>query len=238
MLIIGLQCGHDAALTHVDGTSRTQIVGAEGGQFRRILEAFEARSGLPIVLNTSFNGPGEPMVDTPAQAIRFLVDRKPDVLYLESIRITRNTDGTREDNYSVAGGSAETSPSCACPFPGRVSFRSCVSEPDAGRWTVATDELHAEALKRPLKLLDRRGQRTAGAVLELDDGPLAETRFPGQLFLGDAQQPARRSALCRVQDCHSTHVIPTVATAPAPGERPTGPPSRCGAAAEIRSWQG
>ena len=48
------------AITHVDGSARVQTVGPETGQFRRVIEAFDQATGVPVVLNTSFNGPGGP----------------------------------------------------------------------------------------------------------------------------------------------------------------------------------
>ncbi len=56
-------------VVHVDGTARVQTVGQGTGPFRRLLEAFAARTGVPLVLNTSFNVRGEPIVRTPAEAI-------------------------------------------------------------------------------------------------------------------------------------------------------------------------
>jgi carbamoyltransferase len=58
-------------VVHVDGTARVQTVGRDDGQpaFRRLLEAFQARTGVPVVLNTSFNIRGEPIVRTPEEAL-------------------------------------------------------------------------------------------------------------------------------------------------------------------------
>ncbi len=77
------------AVTHVDGTARTQTVGRDGGTFRAIIEAFEDRTGLPVVLNTSFNGPGEPIVDTADDALRFIETSEADALYIGGRRISR-----------------------------------------------------------------------------------------------------------------------------------------------------
>lgn len=77
------------AITHVDGSARVQTVGAQCGEFRRVLESFRAETGIPVVLNTSFNGPGEPIVDTPQEALTFLTSTELDVLYLDGLRITR-----------------------------------------------------------------------------------------------------------------------------------------------------
>lgn len=59
------------AVTHVDGTARVHLVNREANPlFYRLLEAFEALTGVPVLVNTSFNLRGEPIVDTPADAIR------------------------------------------------------------------------------------------------------------------------------------------------------------------------
>lgn len=80
---------HIPAVTHVDGTSRVQTVDPDCGQFYGLLRAFHERTGVPVVLNTSLNGPGEPIVETPADAVRFLCDSEIDVLYLEGYRVWR-----------------------------------------------------------------------------------------------------------------------------------------------------
>lgn len=58
------------AVTHVDGSARLQLVWSEqNSRFRRLLEAFSERTGIPVVLNTSFNTRGEPIVETPYDAL-------------------------------------------------------------------------------------------------------------------------------------------------------------------------
>jgi carbamoyltransferase len=59
------------AIAHVDGTARVQTVPADGSGFRRLLEAWYARTGCPMLLNTSLNIRGEPMVNDRADADRF-----------------------------------------------------------------------------------------------------------------------------------------------------------------------
>jgi carbamoyltransferase len=59
------------AVVHIDGSARPQTVRRdENPALHGLLEAFENRTGLPLVLNTSFNAAGEPIVCTPADAIR------------------------------------------------------------------------------------------------------------------------------------------------------------------------
>jgi carbamoyltransferase len=61
------------AITHVDGTARLQTVEATNTPFLYdLLKAYEARTGYPILLNTSLNGPGQPLVESPQDAIECL----------------------------------------------------------------------------------------------------------------------------------------------------------------------
>jgi carbamoyltransferase len=75
------------AITHVDGSARIQTVDRSDGAFHALLRSFEARTGVPVVLNTSFNGPGEPIVETPGDAIRFFLESELDALYFPGWRI-------------------------------------------------------------------------------------------------------------------------------------------------------
>ena len=77
------------AITHVDGSSRIQTVDESCGGIRRVLEAFDRATGVPVLMNTSFNGPGEPIVETPSQAINLLLASDIDVVYIEGRRVTR-----------------------------------------------------------------------------------------------------------------------------------------------------
>jgi carbamoyltransferase len=73
MQIVG-RCRHPdlfPAITHVDGTSRIQTVPKDGSGIRQLLEAWYARTGCPMLLNTSLNIRGEPMVNDRQDADRF-----------------------------------------------------------------------------------------------------------------------------------------------------------------------
>ena len=59
------------AITHVDYSARVQTVSADTNpRYHALISAFKQRTGCPLVVNTSFNVRGEPMVLTPADAIR------------------------------------------------------------------------------------------------------------------------------------------------------------------------
>ncbi|MFH2006054.1 MAG: carbamoyltransferase C-terminal domain-containing protein [bacterium] len=73
-----------SAVTHVDGTARVQTVTPEQHpRLVRLLEAFEQEAGVPVLLNTSFNRAGEPIVETPADALDMLLGTGLDALALE-----------------------------------------------------------------------------------------------------------------------------------------------------------
>jgi carbamoyltransferase len=77
------------AITHVDGSSRIQTVDESCGVFHGLLRAFDALTGVPVVLNTSFNGPGEPIVESPDDALTFFLLSDLDTLYMEGRRVRR-----------------------------------------------------------------------------------------------------------------------------------------------------
>jgi carbamoyltransferase len=71
------------AAVHVDGTARPQLVRAEvNRQVHRILTEYRARSGIPTLINTSYNMHEEPIVCSPEDAIRAFKDSRLEVLAL------------------------------------------------------------------------------------------------------------------------------------------------------------
>jgi len=71
------------AVTHVDYSARVQTVGHSGHpRFRELLEAFHRRTHCPVLVNTSFNVRGEPIVENPQQAYRCFMRTQMDYLVL------------------------------------------------------------------------------------------------------------------------------------------------------------
>ena len=69
------------AVTHVDWSARVQTVDrATNPRYHALIEAFKARTGCPVVVNTSFNVRGEPIVGTPADAFRCFMGTDIDCL--------------------------------------------------------------------------------------------------------------------------------------------------------------
>jgi carbamoyltransferase len=78
------------ACTHVDGSARVQTVDRERSPaFYELLEAFGRRTGCPVLLNTSFNRADEPVVRTPADALRCAALAGLDLLVLERCLVRR-----------------------------------------------------------------------------------------------------------------------------------------------------
>lgn len=72
------------AITHVDYSARVQTVDeTRHGRFYRLLQAFYDRTDCPVLVNTSFNVRGEPIVCTPADAYRCFLATDMDALVLE-----------------------------------------------------------------------------------------------------------------------------------------------------------
>jgi carbamoyltransferase len=72
------------AVTHVDGSARLQIVAAETNpRYYDLIRTFGEATGVPVVLNTSFNLRGEPIVNTPAEALSTFVRSGMDALVLD-----------------------------------------------------------------------------------------------------------------------------------------------------------
>ncbi|MEW6154491.1 MAG: carbamoyltransferase C-terminal domain-containing protein [Actinomycetota bacterium] len=78
------------AVVHVDGTGRLQTVDAGAApRYHRMIECFAEATGVPLVLNTSFNLNGEPIVCSPEDAIRTFFTCGLDVLYLGNVRVAK-----------------------------------------------------------------------------------------------------------------------------------------------------
>ena len=78
------------AVTHIDGTGRLHTVDKKLSPiYYRLIEIFEQRTGVPILLNTSFNE-NEPIVNSPKEALNCFLRTNMDMLVMENIIIERN----------------------------------------------------------------------------------------------------------------------------------------------------
>lgn len=81
------------AITHVDGTARVQTVHAETNpRFYKLIEAFAGHTGVPIVVNTSFNVRGEPIVCTPHDAYSCFARTRMDYLVMDRYIVEKPAD--------------------------------------------------------------------------------------------------------------------------------------------------
>ena len=84
------------AITHVDGTGRLQTVCRDvSPKYYRLIETFGEATGTPVVLNTSFNLKGEPIVNTPEEAFHTFSQSGMDTLVLGEYVIEKNQEVTR-----------------------------------------------------------------------------------------------------------------------------------------------
>lgn len=80
------------AVCHVDGTCRIQTVNLDYyGNYRQLIESFYEKTSVPMVLNTSLNIRGEPIAETPQDALTCFLGSGMDVLYLGQYRISKIT---------------------------------------------------------------------------------------------------------------------------------------------------
>lgn len=78
------------AVTHIDNSARHQSVTEKSNpKFYSLIKSFYDKTGVPVLLNTSFNGPKEPIVETPQDAINTFIEIGLDFLVLGNILIRK-----------------------------------------------------------------------------------------------------------------------------------------------------
>jgi carbamoyltransferase len=83
---------------HVDGTARVQTVSDQDDPLlAELLDVFEAQTGIPCLINTSFNIAGEPIVCSPADALRTFLDTEIDYLVLGCVLVAKRPEGSVPD---------------------------------------------------------------------------------------------------------------------------------------------
>jgi carbamoyltransferase len=92
------------AVTHVDYSARIQTVHADtNSRYHALLSAFERRTGCPVLVNTSFNVRGEPIVCTPEDAFRCFMGTELDVLAVGNCYLRKaDQDPALKQNYESA----------------------------------------------------------------------------------------------------------------------------------------
>ena len=78
------------AVTHIDNSARHQSVTPENNlKFYNLISKFYEKTNVPVLLNTSFNGPKEPIVETPTEAMNCFVENNLDFLVINNFLISR-----------------------------------------------------------------------------------------------------------------------------------------------------
>jgi len=92
------------AVTHIDYSARVQTVHRETNPlYYRLIEAFKARTGCPVIVNTSFNVRGEPIVCTPEDAFRCFMGTELDLLVVgRAVMRKAQQDPARRQDYAQA----------------------------------------------------------------------------------------------------------------------------------------
>ena len=75
---------------HVDGSARLQTLTEDtNGRFYKLVKAFGEKTGIPVIINTSMNVQGEPICETPEDALKCFEGTEIDVLVLENYLIVK-----------------------------------------------------------------------------------------------------------------------------------------------------
>jgi carbamoyltransferase len=74
------------AITHVDGSARYQVLRKpDNPELHELISAFAKRTGVPLLLNTSLNRDGEPIVETPLEAARCMLAASANYLVADGV---------------------------------------------------------------------------------------------------------------------------------------------------------
>lgn len=93
--------GKIPAVTHVDGTARIQTINqTQHPAYYRLLRAFKEKTGVPVLVNTSFNTLGKPIVCSPRDAISCFWSSPFDALVMGSFLIEKSHDRKNHSDYS------------------------------------------------------------------------------------------------------------------------------------------
>jgi carbamoyltransferase len=96
------------AVRHVDGTARIQTVNRnQHPQYYDLLKAFKARTGVPVLVNTSFNTLGKPIVCSPRDAVECFWTSPFDALIIGSFLVEKyGEENYRGDTYMASAAAA------------------------------------------------------------------------------------------------------------------------------------
>jgi carbamoyltransferase len=162
------------AITHVDYSARVQTIDERNGRFHRLLQAFHARTGCPILVNTSFNLSWEPIVLTPEQAYHTFMQSEMDVLVLENALVRKEEQPLGHEIW--------TEPERACPGPNSPWADPLSGEPlvvtQKGAFNPATGRTYPVEDGIPRLFIPTEGEANGQNVTELVKQFYEQTPFP------------------------------------------------------------
>jgi carbamoyltransferase len=74
---------------HIDDSGRLQTISEDNGRIYDIIKKFDELTGVPVIINTSFNDKGEPIVETPEDAMKCFIKTEIDTLVMEGFYVTK-----------------------------------------------------------------------------------------------------------------------------------------------------
>lgn len=173
-----------AAVAHVDNTARIQTLKREDNpRYYDLISAFEKLTGLPLLLNTSFNIDGEPIVETPQDALRAFLDSGLHLLVLEDFLVEKRPFPNKKEL-------ANLSPQAVDGI--LIESRSQISgEIDAVQISLGGTSFEADELS-VLLLESSTGELTTPKLLNL---LRKETKLSEKALIGKLQELWRRRAI-------------------------------------------
>ena len=161
------------AITHVDYSARVQTVDERHGRFYRLMKAFHASTGCPIMVNTSFNLSWEPIVLTPEHAYHTFMQSEMDVLVLEDYVLYKDEQPLGMSTWAGANGSSQPELPWADPLsrePLEMN-RQAASNPATGRTYPVEEGI-------PRLFVPTVGESNGHDVTEMVKQFYEETPFP------------------------------------------------------------
>jgi carbamoyltransferase len=178
------------AIVHEDGSARVQTVGPASGFVYSLLQAFYAKTGVPVLLNTSLNVNGEPIVETPLDAWRCLLTTRLSFCVIEGRLLTKQ--------------SAEQSLLDFCPLPTfkRSTLAGSVALPSGER--ARTVKIWSDG---PWGEIEQEIPMTYFHLLKLMDGHKSGVDLMEDMGLDPQSPDQRNSMLSTLQLLHQKHAL-------------------------------
>ncbi|APR82396.1 Nodulation protein nolO [Minicystis rosea] len=177
------------AITHVDYSARVQTVArADHPQYYDLIQAFDRLTGCPVIVNTSFNVRGEPIVNTPDDAYRCFMRTEMDCLVLGDYLLHKQAQPPwpepkghieEHDDFSAKDGEYEAAFTSAIGDAFAIDFLPLVDR-------LGKDEVHVGTAfeNLPTTWVDVRGPSSGRAVFSIP--PELDTRSPDPRRMADA----------------------------------------------------